>query len=309
MTFYLGIDGGGTKTRCAVGDENSVLGTAISGGSNVVRLGEARARDALHTSIRQACVAANISLHQVRSVCVGASGAGRTEVAGKIRAMVAELDPQLSSAKIEVVGDTVIALEAAFGSGTGVIAIAGTGSIAFGRGTNGQTARAGGWGFAISDDGSGQWIGRQAVAAVAQARDRQEETALSARILEAWRLADFDALVRFANSTPPPEFPRLFPVVLRAAEEGDAVARELLGRAGTELAGLAGIVLKRVASRAPHVPVATTGSVFRQSAEVRQAFYNRLSEGFPGIEVRRDFVEPVLGALALARAAGRADAG
>ena len=59
----------------------------------------------------------------------------------------------------------MIALEAAFGSGPGVIVIAGTGSIAYGRNREGQTARAGGWGFAISDEGSGHWIGRTAVAA------------------------------------------------------------------------------------------------------------------------------------------------
>jgi len=305
MAYYLGIDGGGTKTRCVLGDESNVLGSAVSGGSNVVRLGEARAREALHAAIRQASSEAKIPLQRIDGVCIGASGAGRPEIAAKVRAMVAELDPQLSPARIQVVGDTVIAMEAAFGAGPGVIAIAGTGSIAFGRGADGLTARAGGWGFAISDEGSGQWIGRQAVAAIVRARDQQQETRLSTRILEAWKLADFDALIQFANSTPPPEFPRLFAVVLHAAEEGDSLARELLNGAGRELAGLAAMVLRRVAASPPYVPVAKTGSVFRQSAEVRQAFYNRLSGDFPGIQVRGDFVEPVLGALALARAAGR----
>jgi glucosamine kinase len=308
MTYYLGIDGGGTKTRCIVGDETSVLGSAVSGGSNVVRLGEARAREALHTAIRQVLSAAKVRLDRIDGICIGASGAGRPEIAEKIRGIVAEIDAKLSPAKIQVVGDTVIALEAAFGAGPGVVVIAGTGSIAFGRSADGSIARAGGWGFAISDEGSGQWIGREAVSAVVRARDRQQETALSARILEAWKLADFDALVRFANSTPPPEFPRLFPVVMHAAGQGDGLACELLAGAGRELAGLAAAVLGRIAPRPPYVPVAETGSVFRQSAEVRQAFYNHLSAGFPGIQVREDFVEPALGALALARAAGRANA-
>jgi glucosamine kinase len=309
MTYYLGIDGGGTKTRCVLGDEQGVLATAVSGGSNVVRLGEARAREALQAVIRHVCATAKIAPRQIRAMCIGSSGAGRPEIAAKIRAMVGELDPQLSASRIVVVGDTVIALEAAFGAGPGVIAIAGTGSVAFGRDAAGRTARAGGWGFAVSDEGSGQWIGRQAVSAVLRARDRQQETALTSLILEAWKLVDLEALVRRANTTPPPEFPRLFPVVLRAAENGDLVARELLVRAGEELAGLAAIVLRRIAPVAPHVPVATTGSVFRQSAEVRETFYNRLSAGFPGIELRNDLVEPVMGALELARAAGRAGSG
>jgi N-acetylglucosamine kinase-like BadF-type ATPase len=314
MAYYLGIDGGGTKTRCMLGGENSVFAKAVCGGSNVVRLGEARAREALHAAIRQVCAAAKISPHDICAICIGASGAGRQEIAEKIRAMIAELDPELPAARIHVVGDTVIALEAAFGSGPGVITIAGTGSIALGRDAEGRTARAGGWGFAVSDEGSGQWIGRQAVSAVLRARDQQSEEALAANvlaaaILETWKLADFEALIPFANSTPLPEFPRLFPVVLRAAGAGDSIARDLLARAGSELAALAAIVLRRIAPGLPYVPVATTGSVFRQSAEVRRVFYNELNNSFPGIELRDDLVDPVMGALALARAAGRANKG
>ncbi|MFZ0480928.1 MAG: BadF/BadG/BcrA/BcrD ATPase family protein [Terriglobales bacterium] len=306
MAYYLGIDGGGTKTRCVLGDEAGVLASAVSGGSNIVRLGEARARESLHAVIRQVCAIGRVSLPQIRAICVGASGAGRPEIADRIRAIVAELDPHPSASRIEVTADTVIALQAAFGSGAGVIAIAGTGSIILGRDAAGRTARAGGWGFAVSDEGSGQWIGRQAVSLVLRARDQNEETALAARILDAWKLANIDALILQANSTPPPEFPRLFPVVLRAAEEGDRIARELLARAGSELAGLAEIVLRRISPAPPRVPVALTGSVFRQSADVRRVFYNHLVSSFPGIDVRDDFVDPVLGALALARAAGQA---
>jgi len=305
MAYYLGIDGGGTKTRCVVGDEHAVLGKAVSGGSNLVRLGAERARESLHTVIRQACAAGKVSLEQIDAICVGASGAGSVEVRSKIRRIVEDLDPRLARRRIEVVGDTVIALEAAFGSEPGMVVIAGTGSIAFGRDRAGNTVRAGGWGFAVSDEGSGQWIGRHAVSEILRARDEGRETALTGPILEAWKLRGMEEVVAFANSTPPPEFPRLFPVVLRAAEGGDAVAKELLARAGRELAELAAIVLRRVAPLPPHVPVATTGSVFRQSEEVRGIFYNRLSELFPGIELRKDIFDPAMGALALARRKAR----
>jgi len=305
MSFYLGIDGGGTKTRSALGDEANVVARAVSGGSNIIRLGEQRAREALHAGVCQVCAAAKISPRQIQAVCIGAAGAARPEMAAKIRALLAEFDPHLSLERVEVVGDTVIALEAAFGSGPGVIAIAGTGSIVFGRDAVGRTARAGGWGFAISDEGSGHWIGRQAVSAVLRARDQQHETVLAPLILEAWKLDDMDGFIQHANAIPPPEFPRLLRVVLRAAEAGDSVARDLLVRAGTELAALAGIVLQRVAPSPPYVPVAMTGSVFRQSAEVRRVFYNQLETSFSGVELREGFVDPVFGALALARAAGR----
>jgi glucosamine kinase len=301
MAFYLGIDGGGTKTRCVLGDENKVLATAVAGGCNVVRLGEARARESLHEAINRACEIAEVSPQKIRSICIGASGAGRPEIAVKVRAIVSELIPP--QAPIEVVGDTVIALEAAFGGGPGVITISGTGSVVFGRDASGSIARAGGWGFAISDEGSGQWIGRRAVSEVLRAHDRGEDTALTALILETWKLAGLEALVQQANSTPPPEFQLLFPVVLRAAAEGDPAARKLLNQAGNELASLASTVVRRIAPEPPHVPVATTGSVFRQSAEVCRIFYNQLKTDFPQIAFHEDFVDPVMGALARARKA------
>jgi glucosamine kinase len=314
MAYYLGIDGGGTKTRCIVADDTTVLATAMSGGSNVVRLGEARARESLHAAVRQACAIAKISPDQVRAICIGAAGASSPEIAAKLRRILADLSPAIGDSNIEVVSDAVIALEAVFGAGPGVIAIAGTGSIVYGRDAAGHTARAGGWGFAISDEGSGQWIGRRAISAITDALDENRETALVAPVLQAWKIQTIDELVQQANATPPPDFPRLFPIVLRAAEQGDAIARGLLSEAGTKLAALAARVLRRLA---PHtlsavlsvaalpiavLPVAMTGSVFRKSPDVRELFYNTLQASFPGIDVRQDLADPVEGALARARA-------
>ena len=304
MAFYLGIDGGGTKTRCVLADETTTHATAMTGGSNLVRVGEPQARESLQSAVRQVCAAAKISPDRIRAICIGAAGAARPEIATKIRNILAELVPGTDAARIEVVGDTEIALEAAFGAGPGVIAIAGTGSIVYGRDAAGHTARAGGWGFAISDEGSGHWIGRRAISALLSARDQDLDTALTAMVLQAWKLHTIDELVQQANSTPPPDFPPLFPIVLRAAAESDAIARDLLARAGAELAALAAIVVRRLVPHAPPamLPVAMTGSVFRQSPEVRQIFYNTLQTSFPGIDVRQDPVDPVEGALARARA-------
>jgi glucosamine kinase len=308
MAYYLGIDGGGTKTRCLLADETTVLARAMAGGSNIIRLGETKASEALRTVVQQICAAAEISSGQIRGVCIGAAGAARPEIAAKIRNVLAELIPEISPANIEVVGDAEIALEAAFGEGPGVIAIAGTGSIAYGRNAEGHTARAGGWGFAVSDEGSGHWIGRRAVSAILSAHDQGLETALTAMVLRAWKLVTIDELVQQANSSPRPDFPRLFPVVLRAADEGDSIARNLLNEAGARLASLAATVVRRLA---PHdqeaalppveLPIAMTGSVFRQSAVVREVFDNMLHASFPSIDVRQDLADPVEGALARAK--------
>jgi N-acetylglucosamine kinase-like BadF-type ATPase len=298
----------------------------MTGGCGVIRLGEQQARESLHSAIRQVCAAAKISPDRIAAVCVGATGAARPEIAETIRKIVAESIPGNSAAKIEVVADTIIALEAAFGAGPGVIVIAGTGSVAYGRDLAGHTARAGGWGFAISDEGSGYWIGRRAISAILRARDQGiegraedqgRETTLTALVLRAWKLSSIDELVTPANATPPPEFARLFPIVLRAADEGDPLAREILDDAGSKLAELASTVVRRLAPRASpetaagklsvdqtavdKLPVAMTGSVFRQSANVREVFHRELQKIFPGIEVHQNLADPVDGALARAR--------
>ena len=302
MTTFLGIDGGGTQTTCVVGNETSLLATAISGPSNVIRVGEERACASLREVIRQACAAAAITPSQVKYTCMGISGAARPEIAAIVRAAVSEL----LAGPVEIVGDMEIALQAAFGDGAGVIANAGTGSFAYGRDRAGRTARIGGWGFAISDEGSGHWIGRAAISASFRARDEARETRLLPGILDTWKLSTVDDLVRAANASPAPDFSSVVPIVIAAAEAGDEVARSVLTQAGTELARLVKLVVVRLFEQSETVPVAMTGSVLRQSPLVRQVFYNDLHSACPKVTVNSTVIEPVKGALELARKAGRA---
>jgi glucosamine kinase len=299
--LYLGIDGGGTQTTCVVADEQSVLGTATAGGSNVTRGGDALVHERLDLAVREACAAANIDPSQIRCACIGLSGAGRPEV----RDAVARVMAEIIVGRVLVFTDFEIAMEAAFGGGPGVIAIAGTGSIAWGRNAQGRTARSGGWGLAISDEGSGQWVGRTAVSAVLGAKDAGDDPPLLQTILRLWKLTTLDELVRSANASPPPDFSRLFPPVLAAADAGDPIAREILSRAGKELAGLAGTVIRRlfVEAEADNVPVALVGGVFRQSSLVREVFYNKVTSAFPRANVNTTVVDPVRGALEMARKA------
>ena len=87
----------------------------------------------------------------------------------------------------------------------------------------------------------------------------------------------------------------------------DAMARALLADAGSQLAGLTAKVINRLMAKSPHAPIAMTGSVFRQSTEVRQVFYNCLHARFPGLQVRNELGEPVEGALIRARRAGQTE--
>jgi glucosamine kinase len=298
VSIFLGIDGGGSKTSCVIGDENSVLGTGKSGGSNVIRVGETQARESLGTAIRAACAEAKIIPSQIKKTCVGIAGGARPEIANVVRRLLLEL----VGGEIEVVGDHVIAMEAAFGGGPGVIVIAGTGSIAYGRNAKGQVARAGGWGFTISDEGSGHWIGRAAVTASLRAYDQgghKKTSPLLESIMKFWDVSRVEQLVVTANSAP--DFAALLPTILSASEADDDFARNVLTHAGSELAALAGIVIDRICVKDDSVPVAVSGGVFYNCALVRQVFDTSLHAAYPRVLLSTPMVDPISGALALAR--------
>jgi glucosamine kinase len=317
VPYYLGIDGGGTKTTCAVGDESHLLASATAGPSNVVRVGEVQARESLQQSVRQACAGAGITPAQVARTCVGGSGAARPELAEMVRRCLAEI----LATPIEVVGDMQIALEAAFDRGSGVVVIAGTGSIAYGRDQQGKMVRAGGWGFAIGDEGSAHWIGRTAVSAVLRASDRCEASEreasekdfahapMAAALCKAWGVPLLQDLARAANSIPPPNFAALCPAVFASEDE---IATQVLTGAGRELAEVAAVAIGRLFAKdqTDPVPVAMTGGVFRHSTRVREVFYNELRKIEPRAQVLSQVVDPVEGALRMARrAAGSEDGG
>ena len=297
MAFFLGIDGGGSKTSCLVGDEKSVLGSGAAGGSNIIRAGEDSARRALYEAIRQAYTAAKLKPSQIKRVCAGLAGAARPEVRQTAHRLIAEIIP----GEVEIVADMEIALEAAFGHGPGVMVIAGTGSIAYGRNAQGKTARAGGWGFAISDEGSGYWIGKTAVATAVREGEQTQDTCLLKAIAKSWAVDSHQQVVVQANGTPSPDFAALFPVVLKAAEKQNKQAREVLTQAAKELVALAEDVINQLFPDAGTVPVAMSGGVFAHSSQVREVFYNRLSKEYPNVRLIEDVVEPVRGALQRAR--------
>jgi len=300
VSIFLGIDGGGSQTTCVIGDEKSVLSKGTSGGSNVVRVGERRARESLGAAIQQACSAADISPAKIERTCVGIAGGTGPEIAAVVRRLLSEF----VSGEIEVAGDMVIAMEAAFGSGPGVIVIAGTGSIAYGRNSAGETARAGGWGFAISDEGSGHWIGRSAVAASMRACDEagaESASVLLDGVMKSWGVSTREQLVVTANAAPPPNFAALLPAVLSAADAGDATARGVLTQAGVELAALAKIVMGRIFGNGEAIPLAVSGGVFCNCELVRRDFYDRLRAECPRLLLNAALVEPAKGALELAR--------
>jgi glucosamine kinase len=297
VPFFLGIDGGGTKTRCLIGDESSVLGAGSASGSNILRVGEACAQDSLAGAVQQACLAAGVSPQQIARTCAGVSGAADDGIASLVQRLLIAI----VGGAIEVIGDMEVALEAAFGGEPGIIVIAGTGSIAYGRNARGQKARAGGWGRLASDEGSGHWIAVKALGAALRSRDEGADSDLLKRFLGELNLATADELVIHLNADPIQDYACLFPVVLASAKAGDRSAREVFNRAGAELAQLANTLIHRLFNHAENVSVATHGGVFASNAMILESFRRALHSLCPRAACCDRQIDPALGALERAR--------
>jgi glucosamine kinase len=293
MPLYLGIDGGATKTTAVVASDDRLLGRSTGRGSNLNRRSEECVVSALRETVEDACRIAGVLPADIEYACAGLAGSGRPETAERLQRILGEIVP----AGCHLVGDMAVAHASMFCGFPGIAVIAGSGSIAYGVTGSGEIVRAGGWGSAISDEGSGYWIGREGVRAVLRAADEGRRTALTELILDAWKVAAVPDLVRLANNSPAPDYAALFPVV-QFASAVDREATEILTRAAAELARLASTLMRHFLSP---VQVGITGGVFRHSSIVRRAFSGNLSVEEPSCKLRFSTREPVMGAIYLAR--------
>src|SRR5688572_29797558 len=191
MIHVLGIDAGGTKTVCQLADgEGRVLAEARSTGANLQAVGELEVEKVLHEVMEKA-----IGDRPVvpAAICLGIAGVDRPDDAAVVRAIMKRIGYK---AKVLVVNDALVALEAGAPGQPGVVIISGTGSISYGRNAEGEAARSGGWGYVLGDEGSGYWIGRAALRAVLREADKRgSRTALTRLLLEHFRVTEAQALI------------------------------------------------------------------------------------------------------------------
>lgn len=301
--YFLGIDGGQSTTTALIGDETGrVIGVGRGGPCNHVGAAEGRAKftAAITDSLQAACAQAGLHPASVRfaSACLGLSGGPDDK-----EAILREI---LASDRTAVTTDAQVALTGATAGEPGIILIAGTGSIAFGRNAAGQTARAGGWGYLFGDEGGAFDIVRQALRAALRAEEGWgHPTALRAVLLEATGARDMNHLLHLFYTA---EFPRnrvagFAKLVDQAAENGDHTAREILHEAAQQLAILAAAVRRQLFGAGDTVRLAYVGGVFHSRPLL--ARFQNLAELEEGVRLTPPVYPPAAGALMEAyRAAG-----
>jgi N-acetylglucosamine kinase-like BadF-type ATPase len=299
MTYFLGLDAGGTSTRAALADDRRVLGRAKSGSIKLMRVSAAVAEANLRTLLDDVAKSSGVPITEVASTCIGTAGNTVSTVTGWIWQT---LGPMLRGDLI-VCGDVEIALDAAFPGEAGVLVMAGTGSNTLGRTSKGELTTVGGWGPLLADEGSGHWIGLRALRAAIREHDEQGSSKLLNALAAQWKIDTLEQVVEVAHTNPPPDFAALTRTVVEVAAQGNRLAQAVLVGGGRALGEDASLALRKVLALEPTAPrrVAFTGSVLENISMVRDAMIAEIEREHPGAQVLPNAVDPTEGALWRAR--------
>lgn len=227
VTVFAGIDAGGSKTRMATrtADPNAATRYSTSPGVNLKQTGMAQAvaqlRDAIHDTLNAYPTASRVIIY------AGIAGAGRPADKAALQQRLAHALRDVGEIELTVVTDAELALNAAHGTQSGVLCIAGTGSILMAMTRELVVVRAGGWGRLIGDEAGGFRIGQAALAAVADAFDGGPATQLVAQLSDVYQITTPDALIEFVYD-PKSSIQHVAPLVLEAAAQADPVALEIV---------------------------------------------------------------------------------
>lgn len=292
--YYLGIDGGQSSTTALIADEQGqVVGVGYAGPCNHITGPEAEAKFlyVVGDCLTQACreLSSGSTTPEFAAACLGFSGGAEDKV-GHSRKLI-------RSPHLKVTHDAEIALTGATAGEPGIVMIAGTGSIAFGRNSAGRTARAGGWGYLFGDDGGAFDLLRRALRAALRFEEGWgPPTSLHEVLLKAANAGSAnDLLHRFYAATARKDIAAFAPLVTECAEGGDPVAQSILAESADALSGFVEGVYRNLFSASDLVTVAHIGGVFR-SAPVLRSFVDRVRTRI-GCEAVSPQFSPAAGAV------------
>jgi N-acetylglucosamine kinase-like BadF-type ATPase len=304
--YVIGLDSGGTKTVCLLADlEGRVLDEARAAGANLQAAGELEVEKTLHGVMDQVIGDRPVA---PSAIVLGMAGVDRTDDRQVMQRVMRRIG---FKARTLITNDALIALVAAIGHDPGVVLIAGTGSIAYGRNTRDEAARAGGWGYVLGDEGSGYWIGRHALRAVVRESDgRGQPTSMTPLVLAHFGARHPSELVHaiYDGALRPSAIAAVARAVQAAAEDGDELAGQILTVAARELASSARAVITRLGLRDDVFDVVLSGGVMHAVSRLAAEVEAQVTQLAPHCRVQRLQREPAHGAVALAVAEAKGGA-
>jgi N-acetylglucosamine kinase-like BadF-type ATPase len=283
---------------CHLADEHGTLvAEARGGGANLQALGELQVEKVLHDVMAEAIGHRGIV---PAAICLGIAGVDRPEDSIVVAGIMRRIG---SHARTLVVNDALVALEAGAPGAPGVVIISGTGSIAYGRNSRNEGARAGGWGHVLGDEGSGFWIGRAALRAVLREADRRgPRTALTPLLLEHFGVSEAQSLIHevYQNNLRPAAIGSLARSVQAAFTAGDEAAAGILRAAADELESSGVSVARRLGMEGETFPFILAGGIFRAVPWLRDEMLRRLPGAISSSTARVLDREPAAGAVSFA---------
>jgi len=302
MTQYvIGVDGGGTKTEFVLLDfSGNIIGRERGESTNYQVVGGEKLKQELIDCFSRLLNSTNVSSNKIEQIFLGLAGAGRESDRKEIVALFRDTD---FSEKITVDSDAMVALAGAFGTRPGIIIISGTGAICFGKNSEGRVVRAGGWGYLLGDEGSGYFIGREAIIAALKDLDaRGEKTKLRKKLEEHFELSSIDQIIPqvYQNRIDRVAIANLAPIVFEQTNQGDTIAEEIIRNTGKELGRLAKAVAQKLNFKADEIKVALIGSIFKQKDMLINEISKELYEVSWNVEIIDPMFAPQFGAAMVA---------
>jgi glucosamine kinase len=301
--IFAGVDGGGTKSTLLLADAAGTELARVSGAAGLVdpRHPE-RSAEVIAQLLRMASAQAGLSAPPA-ALCAGLAGVGNEAERAAVEQALAG-----AARRVCVISDGEVALHGAFGGGPGVLLVAGTGSVAYGRGPDGRMERCGGWGMYVGDEGSGYALGRAALAAALRSVDgREAETRLLPVLLELLKLDGPRGIPPWAGRAAKGDVASLARHVLDVAAGGDAVALRVVEHQAAELASHVIALAHRLGPWPGDVPVVFHGGVLRSGLYATLVDRN-LAQNAHLYRIQPARADAVHGALAYARALAAAPA-
>ncbi|MEG0472267.1 MAG: BadF/BadG/BcrA/BcrD ATPase family protein [Solibacillus sp.] len=299
--YLIGIDGGGTKTRCVIGDlEGNIIGRHQSTSGNINAISLTELHDMLNDIIETVLLQAKIPLRDVHQIFICLAGADRVAEKDKIHQSFAE---GTLFDKMVIQSDAHAALAAGTWGNSGTLLIAGTGSIVFGR--NGDRYfRVGGWGYLLGDEGSGFHLGKLAIRSILKSYDgKLPMRPFQQKILTQFHVQHPPDIISkiYSHKTPVPIIASICSDVLLAFKNGDELAKEIIQLTQEELIRLIQLAQDQMDMDKPLV---LHGGLFSNTAFF-EAFCKQLKQQYPMLTFTKPEVSGEVGSYILAMRASR----
>jgi N-acetylglucosamine kinase-like BadF-type ATPase len=298
MKYFIGIDGGGTKTDCVITDENCNQLFSLKGGPlNLLTTTPSQSSRTILQLINSCLSKLDITLSQIDCIGIGAAGAGRIEDSEKLERILKSLLPH--SINLKVTTDAEAALEGAFNGKPGCILISGTGSIIFGKDQNGIIHRCGGFGKIIGDEGSGFMLGKKGLIAAAKEFDGRGKRSLITELLkDKYQIQSEQSLINAVYNNDM-DISGVAPIVLASAGNNDKIALRIIDEETDELLLLISCMIKKL--KQENTEISFTGRLISTINVFSVTLKNKLTESYKMIKIKEPEYPPAMGAVFIAK--------